>query len=164
MIGLGRMGGNMAQRLEQAGHHVVGYDRDPSVSHVASIEELVQTLDAPRVVWVMVPSGKPTDDVIETLAAAMSPGDLVIDGGNTYFRDTERHAAHLRDKQLRFVDVGVSGGIWGLQEGYCLMSGGDDADIDVLRPIFDALAPPDGWAHVGPVCTGHYTKMVHNGI
>ena len=164
MIGLGRMGGNMAQRLEQAGHRVVGYDRDPNVSQVATIEELVTSLDAPRVVWVMVPSGKPTDDVIETLAATLSPGDLVIDGGNTYFRDTERHNALLRDKQLRFVDVGVSGGIWGLQEGYCLMSGGDDADIDVLRPVFDALAPPDGWAHVGPTCTGHYTKMVHNGI
>src|SRR5436190_16204068 len=155
MIGLGRMGGNMAQRLEQAGHRVVGYDRDPNVSQVASIEELVASLDAPRVAWLMVPSGKPTDDVIETLAAEMSPGDLVIDGGNTYFRDTERHAALLRGKRLRFVDVGVSGGIWGLQEGYCLMSGGDDADSEALRPIFDALAPPDGGAHVGPTGTGH---------
>jgi 6-phosphogluconate dehydrogenase len=164
MIGLGRMGGNMSQRLEQAGHRVVGYDRDPKVSQVGSIEELVQSLDAPRIVWVMVPSGTPTDDVIETLAATMSPGDIVIDGGNTYFRDTERHNAMLRDKQIQFVDVGVSGGVWGLQEGYCLMSGGDKADIDLLRPIFDALAPPDGWAHVGPTCTGHYTKMVHNGI
>jgi 6-phosphogluconate dehydrogenase len=164
MFGLGRMGGNMSQRLEQAGHRVVGYDRDPKVSQVGSIEELVQSLDAPRIVWVMVPSGTPTDDVIETLAATMSPGDIVIDGGNTYFRDTERHNAMLRDKQIQFVDVGVSGGVWGLQEGYCLMSGGDKADIDLLRPIFDALAPPDGWAHVGPTCTGHYTKMVHNGI
>jgi len=164
MIGLGRMGGNMSQRLEQAGHRVVGYDRDPKVSQVASLEDLVASLPTPRVVWVMVPSGKPTDDVIETLAATMSPGDIVIDGGNTYFRDSERHAALLREKQLRFVDVGTSGGIWGLQEGYCLMAGGDDADIDVLRPIFDALAPANGWAHVGPVCTGHYTKMVHNGI
>jgi 6-phosphogluconate dehydrogenase len=164
MVGLGRMGGNMSERLTRAGHAVVGYDRDQSVSQVASLEELVQALDAPRIVWVMVPSGRPTDDVIETLAGSLSPGDLVIDGGNTYFRDTERHAQVLREHDIRFVDVGVSGGVWGLKEGYCLMAGGDDADIAELTPIFDALAPPDGWAHVGPTATGHYTKMVHNGI
>jgi 6-phosphogluconate dehydrogenase len=164
MVGLGRMGGNMSERLTRAGHAVVGYDRDQSVSQVTSLEELVQALDAPRIVWVMVPSGRPTDDVIETLAGSLAPGDLVIDGGNTYFRDTERHAQVLREHDIRFVDVGVSGGVWGLKEGYCLMAGGADADIAELTPIFDALAPPDGWAHVGPTATGHYTKMVHNGI
>src|SRR4051812_49372649 len=164
MVGLGRMGGNMSERLARAGHTVVGYDRDPNVSQVPSLEALVKALDAPRAVWVMVPSGRPTDDVIETLAGLLAPGDLVIDGGNTYFRDTERHAELLRGHDVRFVDVGVSGGVWGLQEGYCLMAGGDDADVATLTPIFDALAPPDGWAHVGPIATGHYTKMVHNGI
>jgi 6-phosphogluconate dehydrogenase len=164
MVCLGRMGRNMAERLSRAGHTVVGYDRDPNVSQVGSLEELATALATPRVVWVMVPSGRPTDDVIETLAASLAPGDLVIDGGNTYFRDTERHAEVLTASGIRFVDVGVSGGVWGLQEGYCLMAGGDDADIAQLAPIFDALAPPKGWAHVGPVATGHYTKMVHNGI
>jgi len=164
MIGLGRMGGNMSERLTRAGHTVVGYDRDPNVSQVASLEDLVKALDAPRAIWVMVPSGRPTDDVIETLAGLLAPGDLVIDGGNTYFRDTQRHLDVLRARDIRFVDVGTSGGVWGLQEGYCLMAGGDDDDIATLTPIFDALAPPNGWAHVGPVATGHYTKMVHNGI
>jgi 6-phosphogluconate dehydrogenase len=164
MIGLGRMGGNMSERLTRAGHTVIGYDRDPNVSHVPSLEALAEALQAPRAVWVMVPSGKPTDDVIETLAKVLSKGDLVIDGGNTYFRDTERHAALLDAAGIHFVDVGVSGGIWGLQEGYCLMAGGADDDIETLRPIFDALAQPDGWAHVGAIATGHYTKMVHNGI
>jgi 6-phosphogluconate dehydrogenase len=164
MIGLGRMGGNMATRIRDAGHEVVGYDRDPNVSQVASLDELVQALDAPRVIWVMVPSGKPTDEVIETLAGLCSEGDIVIDGGNTFFRDTERHAMVLGEHQVRFVDVGTSGGVWGLKEGYCLMVGGDADDVAHLAPIFDALTMPDGWAHVGPVATGHYTKMVHNGI
>ena len=164
MIGLGRMGGNMAQRLRQDGHEVIGYDRDPAVSDASSLEELIAKLDAPRVVWVMVPSGQPTDDVIETLAAELDEGDIVIDGGNTYFRDTERHALVLNEQGIHFVDVGTSGGVWGLTEGYCLMVGGTEAEVEVLRPIFDSLAPPDGWAHVGPVATGHYTKMVHNGI
>jgi 6-phosphogluconate dehydrogenase len=164
MVGLGRMGGNMSERLSRAGHQVVGYDRDPNVSQVASLAELASALDAPRVVWVMVPSGTPTDDVIDTLAGLLSTGDLVVDGGNTYFRDTQHHAEVLAERGIRFVDVGVSGGIWGLQEGYCLMAGGADDDIDALRPVFDALAPANGWAHVGPTSTGHYTKMVHNGI
>ena len=164
MIGLGRMGGNMSTRLEQHGHDVIGYDRNPDVSQVASLEDLVEKLEPPRVVWVMVPSGTPTDDAVEAMARLLSPGDLLIDGGNSYFRDSERHAAHLAEHGVRFVDVGVSGGIWGLQEGYCLMAGGAPEDIAELAPIFDALAPPKGWAHVGPVATGHYTKMVHNGI
>jgi 6-phosphogluconate dehydrogenase len=158
------MGGNMAQRLRQHDHEVIGNDRDPAVSDAASLEDLVAKLDAPRVLWVMVPSGKPTDDVIETLAGLLAEGDIVIDGGNTYFRDTERHAQVLTERGIHFVDVGTSGGIWGLQEGYCLMIGGAVEDVDVLRPIFDALTLPDGWAHVGPTATGHYTKMVHNGI
>jgi 6-phosphogluconate dehydrogenase len=164
MVGLGRMGGNMAERLRRRGHDVVGYDRDPSISDASSLEDLVAELDAPRAVWVMVPSGKPTDDVIETLGRLLEPGDVVIDGGNTYFRDTERHGAHLADRGVHFVDVGTSGGVWGLQEGYCLMVGGDAADVQRLAPVFDALTQPDGWAHVGPIATGHYTKMVHNGI
>ena len=164
MIGLGRMGGNMAERLRRSGHDVVGYDRDASVSDVGSLEELVEKLEPPRIAWVMVPSGRPTDDVVETLGSLLSPGDVVIDGGNTYFRDTERHGAHLAERGVHFVDVGTSGGVWGLQEGYCLMVGGDDADVRLLSPIFDALTMPDGWTHVGPVATGHYTKMIHNGI
>jgi 6-phosphogluconate dehydrogenase len=164
MIGLGRMGGNMAERLRRDGHEVVGYDRDPAVSDVASLDDLVATLDSPRVVWVMVPSGQPTDDVIDTLSGLLGEGDLVIDGGNTYFRDTERHATVLTERGVHFVDVGTSGGVWGLQEGYCLMVGGGADDVALLAPIFDSLTQPDGWAHVGPVATGHYTKMVHNGI
>ena len=164
MVGLGRMGGNMAQRLENDGHDVVGYDRHSAASEVGSLEELVGALDAPRVVWVMVPSGQPTDEVIESLADLLSEGDVVIDGGNTYFRDTERHSLLLTERGIHLVDVGTSGGVWGLQEGYCLMVGGTKAEVDLLRPVFDSLAPPDGWAHVGPVATGHYTKMVHNGI
>ncbi len=164
MIGLGRMGGNMAERLRRGGHEVVGYDRDPAVSDASSLEDLIAKLDAPRVVWVMVPSGQPTDDVIEQLADLLSEGDVVIDGGNTYFRDTERHAPVLAERDVHLVDVGTSGGVWGLEEGYCLMVGGTDAEIELLAPIFTSLAQPDGWAHVGPVATGHYTKMVHNGI
>ena len=164
MVGLGRMGGNMSERLSRAGHRVVGFDRDPAVSQVGSLEELAGVLDPPRVVWVMVPSGKPTDDVIDTLSGLLAAGDLVVDGGNTFFRDTQHHAERLSERGIRFVDVGVSGGVWGLQEGYCLMVGGGRDDVDALRPVFDALAPADGWVHVGPVATGHYTKMVHNGI
>jgi 6-phosphogluconate dehydrogenase len=164
MIGLGRMGGNMAQRLDRYGHEVVGYDRDPAVSAASSIEDLVQKLDHPRVVWVMVPSGQPTDDVIETLAGLLADGDVVVDGGNTFFRDSQRHGALLAASGVHFVDVGTSGGVWGLQEGYCLMVGGAADDVARLQPAFDALALPGGWVHVGPVGTGHYTKMVHNGI
>ena len=164
MVGLGRMGGNMAQRLRNDGHEVVGFDRDPAVSDVATLEDLVAKLDAPRVVWVMVPSGKPTDDVIETLGALLAPGDVVIDGGNTYFRDTEGHAAHLAAADVHFVDVGTSGGIWGLEVGYCLMVGGEPAVVDRLAPIFTALAPANGWLRTGGHGAGHYVKMIHNGI
>ena len=166
MIGLGRMGANMAERIRQHGHDVVGYDRNPDVSQASSLHDLADQLggDGPRIAWVMVPSGSPTDAVITELAGILGEGDVVIDGGNSFFRDSERHAAELGERGIRFVDVGTSGGIWGLQEGYCLMAGGAPDDIATLSPIFDALAPPDGWAHVGPVGCGHYAKMVHNGI
>jgi 6-phosphogluconate dehydrogenase len=164
MIGLGRMGGNMAERLRRDGHEVIGYDRDAAVSQVGSIEDLARKLDPPRVAWVMVPSGKPTDAVIEELAGVLEAGDVVIDGGNTFFRDSQRHATELDARGIHFVDVGTSGGVWGLEEGYCLMVGGSADDVKLLAPAFDSLTMPDGWAHVGPTGTGHYTKMVHNGI
>ena len=164
MIGLGRMGGNMSTRLERAGHEVIGYDRNPEVSSATSVAELVERLDAPRIAWVMVPSGTPTDDTIAELAGLLSEGDIVVDGGNSFFRDDQRHAEMLAARGIHFVDAGVSGGVWGLQEGYCLMVGGSDDDIALLQPIFESLAPPEGWAHVGPVAAGHYAKMVHNGI
>ena len=164
MVGLGRMGANMATRLEQRGHDVIGFDRDPDVSEASSLEDLCEKLDAPRVVWVMVPSGQPTDEVVERLSELLAPGDMVVDGGNSFFRDSQRHAGHLEERGIRFVDAGVSGGIWGLEEGYCLMVGGAVDDVDLLRPVFDDLAPANGWAHVGPVASGHYVKMVHNGI
>jgi 6-phosphogluconate dehydrogenase len=165
MVGLGRMGGNMAERLRHDGHEVVGYDRDPGMSQVADLAALVEALgDAPRVVWVMVPSGRPTHETITTLAALLSSGDLVVDGGNSNWRDSQRHAEELAPKGVRFVDAGVSGGIWGLTGGYSLMVGGADDDIAQLRPALETLAPEGGLAHVGPVGAGHFTKMVHNGI
>jgi 6-phosphogluconate dehydrogenase len=165
MIGLGRMGGNMSERLRLAGHEVVGYDRDPKITQAADLDDLVRQLgDAPRVAWVMVPSGQPTDDVIIELVGLLSTGDIVVDGGNSNWRDSQRHAEELGAAGIGFVDAGVSGGIWGLQEGYCLMVGGAPEHVAVLQPAFDALAPPDGFAHVGPAGAGHFTKMVHNGI
>jgi 6-phosphogluconate dehydrogenase len=166
MVGLGRMGGNMAQRLESAGHDVIGYDRDPAVSEVSDLAGLVAALgDGPRVVWVMVPSGTPTDQTIDELRGLLAPGDVVVDGGNSNFRDSVRHGEQLADDGIGFVDAGVSGGIWGLQEGYALMVGGAPEHVALLQPAFDALAPPEGgFAHVGPVGAGHFTKMVHNGI
>jgi len=166
LVGLGKMGANMAERIRGAGHEVVGYDRDPDVSEVASIADLVGALgDAPRVVWSMVPSGDPTEDTIATLADLLGTGDLVIDGGNSNYHDSIRHGADLAVKGIGFIDAGVSGGVWGLEEGYCLMVGGSEADVARVQPVFDALKPPEGgFAHVGPVGAGHFTKMVHNGI
>ena len=165
MVGLGRMGGNMMERLRQHGHEVIGYDRNPAVSEVSDLADLAVKLgDTPRVAWVMVPSGKPTDATIAELRGLLGEGDIVIDGGNSNWRDSQRHGAELATKGIGFIDCGTSGGIWGLQEGYCLMVGGAPEHVAVAQPAFDALAPVGGFAHVGPVGAGHFTKMVHNGI
>jgi 6-phosphogluconate dehydrogenase len=164
MVGLGRMGGKMAERLRRDGHEVIGYDRDPAVSQVASLEDLVAKLTAPRVVWIMVPAGTPTQQTVDTLAAALSDGDTIVDGGNSNFRDTIARGQALAAKGVSFVDSGTSGGIWGLAEGYCLMIGGPDDAVARLEPIFTSLAPSNGWAHVGPSGAGHFVKMVHNGV
>jgi 6-phosphogluconate dehydrogenase len=164
MVGLGRMGAGMTARLRGGGHEVVGYDRDPNVSEVASLEELVSKLDVPRVAWMMVPAGAPTEQSFETLSKLLSPGDLLVDGGNSNFRDSIRRAETLAEDGVLFVDAGVSGGVWGLKEGFCLMVGGADSAIELLTPAMETLAPADGWAHVGPSGSGHFTKMVHNAI
>nr|WP_255430163.1 MULTISPECIES: decarboxylating 6-phosphogluconate dehydrogenase [Sinomonas] len=168
LIGLGKMGFNMRERLRRAGIEVTGFDRNPDVADVASIDELVAALPAPRIVWVMVPSGEITDKVITELSEKLSEGDLVIDGGNSRFTEDQRHGEQLRAKGLRFADCGVSGGVWGLENGYGLMAGGDAADIELAMPVFDALRPEgeraDSFIHVGDVGAGHYAKMVHNGI
>ncbi|KMO70528.1 6-phosphogluconate dehydrogenase (decarboxylating) [Mycobacterium sp. BK558] len=168
LIGLGKMGFNMRARLREGGHEVVGYDPRPEVSDVASLADLAAALPAPRVVWVMVPSGTITDQTITELAGVLGEGDLVIDGGNSRYTEDGPHAKMLAEKGIAFIDAGVSGGIWGLTEGYGLMVGGDDADVARAMPIFDALRPPgpveDGFVHVGPVGAGHFAKMVHNGV
>jgi len=164
MVGLGKMGANMAERLRRAGHDVIGYDANPDVSQASSLTELVSKLATPRAVWMMVPAGDPTQGTIDELAGLLGPGDVIIDGGNSYFRDSVRRAESLRGAGIAFVDSGTSGGIWGLENGYCLMLGGTPDAIAHLRPIFDALAPKDGWAHVGAPGSGHFVKMVHNGI
>ena len=166
MVGLGRMGRNMAERLRRHGHDTVGYDADPDTTEVASLEELATALaDEPRrIVWVMVPAGAPTDTTVATLADLLTAGDLVVDGGNSNFHDSLRHHALLAERGIGFVDAGVSGGIWGLEEGYCLMVGGAADDVADVEPIMTALAPEGGFAHVGPAGTGHFTKMVHNGV
>ncbi|HEY9514169.1 MAG TPA: decarboxylating 6-phosphogluconate dehydrogenase [Gemmatimonadaceae bacterium] len=181
MIGIGRMGGNMTRRLLRAGHEVVVYDRDAGavrelseegagagVARVATpardIEDLCGQLSAPRVVWLMVPAGAPVDETIATLLPHLQPGDVIVDGGNSNFHDTLRRDAALRAEGIEFVDAGTSGGVWGLELGYCLMVGGDDAAVALCEPIFRSLAPEDGYAHVGPTGAGHYVKMVHNGI
>ncbi len=166
LVGLGRMGGNMRERLRLAGHEVVGYDRDPDLGDASSLEEMVAQLPSPRVVWVMVPAGGPTDATIEALAEVLSEGDLVIDGGNSRWTDDQAHAETLAARRVGFVDCGVSGGVWGLTEGYALMAGGDPDDVALAQPIFEALKPPGefGWVHAGRVGSGHFAKMVHNGI
>jgi 6-phosphogluconate dehydrogenase len=166
MIGLGRMGGNMAERVRRAGHTVVGYDRDPEVTDVGSLPELVQRLSAPRAVWVMVPAGEPTRATVDSLAEVLEPGDVVIDGGNSHYADDQEHAKLLAAKGLGFLDVGVSGGVWGLENGYALMVGGSEDHVKQLMPIFEALKPEGdfGFVHAGEVGAGHYAKMVHNGI
>ena len=168
LIGLGKMGSNMRSRITAAGNEVVGFDPRPEVSDVASLQELVDALEAPCAVWVMVPSGEPTRDTISSLAELLSEGDIVVDGGNSRYTDDAEHAKVLQAKGIGYIDCGVSGGVWGLQNGYGLMAGGSDADIARLMPIFDALRPEgeraDGFVHAGPVGAGHYAKMVHNGI
>ncbi len=164
MVGLGRMGGNMAKRLRNGGHEVIGYAHDPTVSDVSSLSELVGSLTAPRTVWVMVPSGAPTEETIRELTGLLDKGDLIVDGGNSNFRDSMRRGAELEKQGLLFVDAGTSGGIWGLEIGYCLMVGGSNEAFQRIQPALETLAPKDGYAHVGPVGAGHFTKMVHNGI
>jgi len=164
MMGLGRMGGNMAERLRRGGHDVIGYDNDPAKSQAASLADLVTKLQAPRAVWLMVPAGEVTEKSVVELAGVLQPGDLVVDGGNSYFRDSIRHGGELAERGLLFVDAGVSGGIWGLEIGYCLMVGGSDETFQRIEPALKTLAPADGYAHVGPVGAGHFAKMVHNGI
>jgi 6-phosphogluconate dehydrogenase len=159
------MGGNMAERLKAAGHEVVGYDSFSDASDVVSLDELVTRLEPPRVVWLMIPAGDPTQQAVDQLKGLLSEGDVVIDGGNSNWRDSVRRAEELAGAGIGFVDCGTSGGVWGRTEGYCLMVGGDDAHVGTCQPLFDALKPSEGgFVHAGPVGTGHFTKMVHNGV
>ena len=175
MVGLGKMGANMTTRLIKAGHRLVVSDRNPAAVQASasggavaadSLDDLVAKLTAPRAVWVMVPSGAPTEETVMQLASSLSAGDTIIDGGNSNYKDSMRRAATVANRGIKFVDVGTSGGIWGLAEGYSMMVGGDEAAVNRLNPIFEALAPaPDrGWGRVGPSGAGHFVKMVHNGI
>jgi len=174
MVGLGKMGGNMVERLLGGGHQVVVFDLDPELTKkvgsaegataVFSLEEMAQALEAPRVVWVMVPAGAPTESTLQKLADSLQPGDVLIDGGNSNFHDSKHRASELQARGIHFIDAGTSGGVWGLKVGYCLMVGGPKEAVAICEPAFRTLAPPDGFLHVGPSGAGHYTKMVHNGI
>ncbi len=176
MIGLGKMGANMARRLIQGGHEIVGFNRTAAVAQemaerdgltaALTLEELVEQLPKPRVIWIMVPAGKPTEEMIESLSPLLEVGDIIVDGGNSNYQDTLRRGKNLERKGIHFIDAGTSGGIWGLQEGYSLMVGGSPAALDIIKPLLETLAPaPDqGWGHVGPYGSGHFVKMVHNGI
>ena len=173
LVGLGRMGGNMVQRLVGGGHEVVGFDRDPkAVANVAehgavgstSLADMVSKLKKPRAVWIMLPAGDPTQSTLDEVVKHLEPGDAVIDGSNANWKDSQSRHAALQTKGIDFIDVGTSGGIWGLKLGYCLMIGGEKNAVERLSPIFTTLAPKDGWAHVGASGAGHFTKMIHNGI
>jgi 6-phosphogluconate dehydrogenase len=163
MIGLGRMGAGMTERLEEHDHTVQTYD--PNVESTAgSLEELVSQLDQPRALWMMVPAGEITQQTFEQLLELVEPGDVIVDGGNSNWRDSQAKHAQAKERGIEFVDVGVSGGVWGLEVGFCLMAGGEDEPVSLLAPVFDALAPDGGWAHVGEPGAGHFVKMIHNGI
>lgn len=172
-VGLGRMGGNMVTRLSQAGHRIVAFDRSTAAVTAAegqgargagSLAALVKSLAPPRAVWVMVPAGEATETTIRELAGLLSSGDTIVDGGNTFYKDDIRRGRELATRGIAYVDAGTSGGVWGLANGYCLMVGGEKAAVDRLAPVFASLAPPDGWRHMGAVGSGHYVKMIHNGI
>ena len=163
MVGLGRMGSGMTERLRKDGHEVMTFD--PQVESTASsLEELAQQLESPRVVWMMIPAGKITEDTTNQLLGILESGDVLVDGGNSNFHDSQSRNKAAAEKGVHFLDVGVSGGIWGLQEGFCLMAGGPEDAVALVRPALETLAPPNGWAHVGPSGAGHFVKMVHNGI
>src|SRR5579863_6913589 len=175
LVGLGKMGGNMAERLRLGGHQVVGFDfnaeavmrlTDAGSVGAATLEELAQKMKGRRAIWIMVPQGKPVDDTIAKLEPLLNPGDILINGGNSNYKDSIRHHAEVTARGFQFVDVGTSGGVWGLKEGYSMMVGGDKEAVEYLRPIFETLAPgkDKGWGHVGPAGAGHFVKMVHNGI
>jgi 6-phosphogluconate dehydrogenase len=163
MVGLGRMGGNMAERLRRGGHEVMSYARHGGGT-ASSLGELVSQLEPSRVVWLMIPAGAPTEETLQELLGLLAEGDVVVDGGNSYFRDSQRRAGLAAQRGIGYVDAGVSGGVWGLDNGYCLMVGGDEEAVAAVEPAFLTLAPPDGYAHVGSSGAGHFTKMVHNGI
>ncbi|WP_110650236.1 phosphogluconate dehydrogenase (NAD(+)-dependent, decarboxylating) [Salinicola peritrichatus] len=175
MVGLGRMGANMAERLVRDGHRVVGYDpskeavakaAEKGIESAASLAAAVEALPSPKIVWLMVPAGPPVDKLIAELEPLLTTDDILIDGGNSMYKDTVRRAEYLRERHIHSIDVGTSGGVWGLQEGYSMMVGGEASIVDSLRPLFESLAPAadKGWGHVGPNGAGHFTKMVHNGI
>jgi 6-phosphogluconate dehydrogenase len=164
MIGLGRMGSGMTERLREGGHEVQTYDPNVEARTAASLVELKEQLAAPRAFWLMIPAGKITEDVFQDLLGLLDEGDTIVDGGNSNFRDSQRRHSEAQKRGLHFVDAGVSGGIWGLEVGFCLMVGGEDEPVKRLQPIFETLAPEDGYAHVGPSGAGHFVKMVHNGI